>query len=298
MRKWLAFILLLGLMAPSTTADAQAGTKLESMSIQFWSEYDQPSMLVINEFVVSRDTALPTTVNLRFPKEGNLIAVAVQENGDLIDEPFDPPDVQGNWQTITINVETYEPHRIEYYQPLGRDGNKRSFKYQWFGDYYVKNFDLAILIPADSTGVTTSPVLASSELSADGLHRSGTLTKNEVKMGKSFEFTLEYERTSEELTNPNATNSVQPSDAVNADTPGRVSIDNLPWMIGGFGAALILIALFIYWRSTQSNETKPHRRHRRSAEQSETQHYCHECGARATSGDRFCRTCGSRLRVE
>ena len=269
MRKWLAFILLLGLMAPSTIAEAQAGTKLESMKIQFWSEYDQPSMLVINDFVVSQDTALPTTVNLRFPKDGNLIAVAVQKNGELLDQPFDPPDEQGNWQTITLNVDTYEPRHIEYYQPLERDGNKRSFRYQWFGDYYVKNFELSVLIPADSTGIATSPVLASSQLTPDGLHRSGTLNKDEVKMGKSFVFTLEYERPSDELTSPQATKSVQPAGPVNADTPGRVSIDNLPWMIGGFGAALILIALLTYWRSTQSAEERPQRRRRRSVEASE-----------------------------
>jgi hypothetical protein len=26
--------------------------------------------------------------------------------------------------------------------------------------------------------------------------------------------------------------------------------------------------------------------------------YCHECGTRAQTGDRFCRVCGSKLRVE
>jgi len=298
MRKWLVFILLLGLIASPTIADAQAGTKLASMSIEFWSEFDQPSMLVINEFVVSDNTALPTTVTLRFPTEGNLIAVAVKRQGELFDKPFDPPEEQGDWQTITLNVETYEPHHIEYYQPLTRDGNKRLFKYQWFGDYYVKQFDISVLVPADSTEITTYPNLSATELSSSGLHQFGTISKGEMKMGKSFEFRLEYERTSDVLTAPNQDGPVQPSEPVSSDTSGRVSIDNLPWIIGGFGLALIIIALLTYWRSTQTAENKPQRRRRHTGEVGDTQIYCHECGARAHAGDRFCRTCGSRFRVE
>jgi hypothetical protein len=85
-------------------------------------------------------------VTLRFPKEGNLVAVAVETNGDLLNKNFEGPEEQGNWQQIKINVDSYDPHRIEYYQPLTRDGNKRQFKYQWFGDYYVKEFQLAMLV--------------------------------------------------------------------------------------------------------------------------------------------------------
>jgi hypothetical protein len=61
---------------------------------------------------------------------------------------------------------------------------------------------------------------------------------------------------------------------------------------------LIAIALFSYWRSTQSSEEKPQRRRHHQNEAESEQAYCHECGARAHAGDRFCRTCGSRLRIE
>ena len=120
-------------------------------------------------------------------------------------------------------------------------------------------------------------------------------------MGNSFQFDLQYQRTSTALTDPEAAGQVQPSEPVGENTPGRVSITNLPWIIGGFGLALIVIALFSYWRSTQSNEEKPQRRRRRQNEAEtvgEEPAYCHECGARAHAGDRFCRTCGSRLRIE
>jgi hypothetical protein len=299
MRKWLVFLLLVGLMVFPSTAGAQGGTKLDSLNIELWSEYDKPSMLVINRFVVSQNTPLPASVTLRFPKDGNLYAVALEKNGEPFYKDFDPPVQQGNWQTVTIKVESYDPHRIEYYQPLTRDGNKREFKYQWFGDYYVKEFSVTIRIPADSTELITSPVLESTATAENGTVKSGIVTKSEMKMGNSFQFDLQYERTSTTLTNPQAASQVQPVETVGENTPGRVSITNLPWIIGGFGLALIVIALFSYWRSTQSGEEKPQRRrHHQNEKEGEEPAYCHECGARAHAGDRFCRTCGSRLRIE
>ncbi len=298
MRKWLVFILLLGFMMSPSAAGAQGGLKIDAIRVELWSEYDQSSMLVINQFIVSQDTPLPTSVTMRFPKDANLVAVAIENNSEFFNKNFTSPVEQGNWQTITVNVESHDPHRIEYYEPLTRDGNKRQFKYQWFGDYYVKEFTVAIMVPADSTELITSPILQNTTTSTDGSTISGTVTKNELKMGNSFQFQLEYQRTSNALINPNGSNQIQPSEPVGADTPGRISIANLPWIIGGFGLALIGIALFSYWRSTQSSEAKP-RKHRHKIEETvDEQAYCHECGARAHPGDRFCRTCGSRLRVE
>ena len=299
MPRWLIFTLLLGLMVFPSPASAQGGTKLESINIELWSEFDQASMLVIDEFVVSQDTPLPAKVNMRFPKAGNLIAVATESNGRLFNTDFEGPVEGGDWQTVTLTVQSYDPHRIEYYQPLMREGNQRRFTYQRFGDYYVKQFDLNVLIPADSTNLVTTPPLSNTQISADNLHLVGRVSKSKMKMGQSFEFDLKYERRSDTLANPNQTDQVQPSEPIGPNTAGRVSVNRLPWFIGGMGLALIIIALWAYWRSTQSSEQKPRRRRApHIKEGKDDQIYCHECGARAHPGDRFCRTCGSRLRVE
>jgi hypothetical protein len=302
MRKWLVFILLIALTIFPSRVGAQGGINLDAIHIELWSEYDQPSMLVINQFVVSQGTPLPVEVTLRFPKDSNLVAVAVEENGELFNKDFTPPVETGNWQAIKIKVESYSPHRIEYYEPLNMDGNKRQFKYQWFGDYSVKEFSVTALVPADSTELVTSPVLETTTATANGSLITGTVTKGALKMGNSFQFELEYQRTSTALAKPSqSTDQVQPSIPVDENTPGRVSIANLPWIIGGFGLALIVIALFSYWRSTQtqSDESQPRRRRRPKVEEAEEgEAYCHECGTRAQAGDRFCRTCGSRLRAE
>jgi hypothetical protein len=298
MRKWLFCALFLGLLFSVSTAGAQGGVKLAFMSIELWSEYDQPSMLVIKQFAVSEETSLPATVTLRFPKDGNLVAVAVGSDNELFNKDFSGPVVQGDWQAITISVDSYEPHRLEYYQPLTRDGNQREFRYQWFGDYYVEQFAVSVLVPADSTGLVTSPALQNTTEALNGSAITGTVVEDHMNMGNSFRFELEYQRSSSTLTDPQQADQIQPSEPVSGDTQGRVSVTNLPLIIGAFGLTLIGIALFSYWRSTQAGDSKPRRRRRPEPGDDESQAYCHECGARAHAGDRFCRTCGSRLRTE
>ena len=76
MRKWPIFVLLLVILVIPITVGAQGEVKLKSVDVQLLSEYDQPSMLVIHEFTVDEGTSLPAKVTVRFPKEGNLYAVA------------------------------------------------------------------------------------------------------------------------------------------------------------------------------------------------------------------------------
>ena len=303
MRKWLVFILLLGLTVFPSHANAQVVTKLDSVSIGLWSEYDQPSVLVLDEFVVAKNTPLPAKVTIRFPKEGNLIAVAVSNNGDLVNTSFDGPTDQGDWQAITLNIQSYNPYHIEYYQPFTRDGNKRIFKYQWAVDYFISKFSINILIPADSKNLVTTPPLSSTGISADSVHLVGAASREDLSAGQLYQFDMEYTRTSDAVTSSSQSTSIQPSEPIGSNTQGRVPVDKLPWLIGGMGVILIAVAVFAYWRSTSGGNRSPARaRTRRNAPQEEPEDnaevYCHECGTRAHTSDRFCRTCGSRLRVE
>jgi len=72
----------------------------------------------------------------------------------------------------------------------------------------------------------------------------------------------------------------------------------LPYIVGGLGVIVILGA-FVYFFQASRSSKKPRRRSHppaESAENSET--YCPQCGTRAKAGDRFCRVCGARLRLE
>lgn len=300
MHKWLSAILLLSFLMLPMPVGAQGGAKLKSINIELWSEYDQPSMLVIHEFTVDESVALPVDVTVRFPKDANLTAVATIAEGVLVNIGYESSETQGAWQTVTLDVQSYAPHRVEYYQPLTREDNKRQFAFRWFGDYTAEMFNVAVQVPADSTNLFTEPALDNMTSSPDGLHLIGVASRGKLKMGQSYELKIEYQRESETVTKPQNSANIQPAEPIGPNTEGRVSIDNLPYVIGGFGLALIGLALFFYWRSTQIPERKSRqRRHSAGSQEAEDEGvaYCHECGTRAHKGDRFCRTCGSRFRV-
>lgn len=306
MHKWLVLVLLWGLLIYPPSAEAQGGTQLQSVNIELWSEFDQPSMLVIEEFVVTESTTLPAEVTLRFHKDAHLIAVAFNNGSELLHAEFEGPRDHGNWQIVVVTVRSRDVHRIEYYQPLTQDGNKRQFSFQWLGDYSVKQFRLSALVPLDSTNIVTSPNLSSKSSLENGLYLTDEEGFGKLRMGESYEFTIEYTRDSPMVTNSTQSAEIRALEPVGPDTPGRASLDKLPWIIGGFGLALIAVILFFfsYWRSMQSEihssasllGSKLGRR--RGKENGNAQTYCHECGTRAQAGDRFCRVCGSKLRVE
>jgi len=283
------------------SAQAQGGTQLAFLNVELWSEFDQPSMLVINEFAVAPTTTLPVEIKWRFPKEANLVAVAYETDGNLLNFPFESSAEQGDWQTISLKPDSYNTYHIEYYQPLDRAGKVRSFAFKWIGDYGVSDLRLTMNLPPDSVDIDTTPVLSSIEMQPARGVLFGTATKGDLKMGASYQFNLHYARDSDALADPNQASQVNPSEPLSADTDGRISVNNLPWIIGGIGIALIGIALFIYWRSTQTNSNaskrpRGRRQTARAGEEDGQPAYCHECGTRTNSGDRFCRTCGSRLR--
>src|SRR5215216_3401729 len=220
MRKWLLFVLLVGLLIFPVSADAQSGTKLKSIHIELWSEYDQPSMLVIHEFSVAESTPLPVQVKLRFPKDSNLTAIAyLDETGDLISTTeYTGPEARDDWQSVTLNVNSYAPHRIEYYQPLTRDGNQRSFSFRWFGDYDVDEYSVTAQLPADSANVQAEPAFTSTVTSEDGVYFIGMVTRTDLKMGQANEFKIQYERQSETVSKPSNSSNIQPSEPIDPNT--------------------------------------------------------------------------------
>ncbi len=299
MRKFfLMFILVVMLVFP-TLASAQADVTLSNVSVQLWPEYDQPSMLVIVDFQVAADTVLPVDLVFRLPQDANLIAVAsYTADGSLMNAVFDGPVVVGDGQSFTVTAAENTVYRFEYYQPLTFNGEQRLFSYLWDGDYTVNEFSIRVLEPVDITSLSTIPELSSISQENGLKYFDGENVK--LASGEQFTLNLEYKKTSNTLIA--SSQGVQPVAPVDASTTGRVSLNNyLPYVIGGLGVIMIVGGLVYYWQSGKRNGGKKSRR-RQSAntEQEEAQSdvYCAQCGTRAHGGDRFCRTCGSRIRQQ
>jgi len=296
MRKWLILLTVLVLLFP-TSAQAQTPVGLESLKVLLWSEYDQPSMLVIYDFTLTEDTSVPTTMDIRFPKDANITAVAYQSGGELLLGNYQPkPEQDANWQVITLFITERTSYHIEYYQPLQRDGEQRSFNYQWTGDFSVNDFDVEVQVPEDSERVKTDPAIP---LTQSQPFLSGGARMSGLAQGELYQLQLEYSRSNETPVVTPSSSQVEPIAPVDENTDGRSTLDNLPLILGGFGVALILVALvyFLRGQTVMNNIPKPRRRSSRdSSQEPGMAKYCPECGTRSQEGDRFCRACGSKLR--
>ncbi len=297
--RWLRMLaLLVGLIGLPLSAQAQSTIRLASLKAELWPEYDQRSMLVIYDFQLPSDVKLPIGVAIRFPKDANLIAVAsLNSSGSLVNTDYLGPSSDGDWQSITVQVQTATTYHVEYYEPLSISGQLRQFTYLWPGDYAVDDFKVGVRIPADTTNITSTPPLQSTQ-EPDG---SPALAADFGALGAGQEFPLQltYTKTSDALsvTQPR----LQPSQPLGSTTPGRVMLSNYyPWILGGLGLLLILAGAIYLWQSRRTPGLVG-RRHRHATMASEDDDaadaiYCHQCGTRALEGDRFCRVCGTRLR--
>ncbi len=295
MRKWLILLTMLVILFPSAVR-AQTPAALDTLKIMLWSEYDQPSMLVIYNFSLTEDTQIPTTMDLRFPKDANITAVAYNSGGELLLADYQPKSEQdADWQIITLFIQELTNYHIEYYQPLTRDGEQRSFTYQWNGDYSVNDFDVEVQIPQDSREAKTDPAMP---LMQSQPFQSGGARMSGLAQGQMYQLQLEYSRSSEMPVVTPASTQVEPVVAVDESTDGRSTLDNLPLILGGFGVVLILVALtyFLRGQTVMNNVPKTRSRSRGGSQEPSIAKYCPECGTRSQEGDRFCRACGSKLR--
>ena len=294
-RKWLLPLLFVFLILPFP-AIAQEEVTLETLTVQLWPEFDQPAMLIIYDFTLPEDTSFPVDITLRIPTDATLIAVAYAPAGNnLLNLPYQEPFEEENWQVVTMTAETPAIYHIEYYAPLARTDAQRDFQYLWPGDYGVETFNVSVRPPVDTTQITTDPQMrsATTEGSALSLLEWGT---SDLTAGEELPIRITYTKSSERLGV-----SDQPLETGNVDenTQGRVSLSNyLPYILGVLGALLILVGGLYFWQSSKGKPSLRRRHRSRDEESDSTEVYCHQCGKRAQSGDRFCRTCGTRLRRE
>ena len=305
MRLWIRLFLVVALtILPVLTVKAQGAPEISFLEIDLWPEYDQPNMLVIYRITLAQTTPLPANLDIRIPAragEPNAVAV-IPPDGMPVNRESDISS-DGEWITISLAANYYEL-QIEYYDPsLLKDGEQRSFSFQWAGDYTIQRCIVQVLQPFDATNLTISPGPTSSQVKDDQVY----LTKDvgSLQFNQSFNIDIQYQKASDTL--GISRQPVQPSEPLTSepeDWQGRM-LGVLPWVLGIGGVLLIAGGAIWYWQSgrqTTSTGRKRRRPHKSSPIPEEAASdegvYCHQCGKRAAGGDRFCRSCGTRLRVE
>jgi len=221
--------------------------------------------------------------------------VAFEENRTLVNANSAPTTQKGEWQILTITVDTLTTYHFEYYEPISFNGRARKFSYLWPADYAVEAFNIKVQEPVDTVSLTSEPVLGKNQENGANFYSSKPVS---LAAGEQFTLNLQYEKSSDALTVPASPVQTAPIDET---TSGRIPLNSyLPYILGGVGAVLIVGGLLYYFLSGRERGQKPRRRNRASSdsESNTSAAHCHQCGTRAKPSDRFCRVCGTRLRQD
>jgi len=301
-KKLLILFFLLILFIP-LEASAQNLQSLSVVEVDLWPEYDRPSMLVIYHLVLPPDVKYPLDMEIRMPTAAGVpnAVAARQPDGSLINLNYEQtPGV--DWSRVKFTATTPEV-QFEYYNPsLVKDNDARHFEYRWPGDYAVQDFRIEVQQPAGASHMRISPSLGSGITKSDGLvYYSSEI--GSLPLGQSLAINIDYQKQSDELSAQ--TIPIDPSGPIKETSVNRLTIMSaLPWLIGGLGLLLIAGGAIWYWQSGREQPiVKPKERQRKPSAriegtvEEEGYVYCHQCGKRALSGDRFCRACGSQLRT-
>jgi hypothetical protein len=303
MRKWIILLLILVWLAPAQV-QAKASPTLESLEVDLWPEYDQPSMLVIYRITLDAKTTLPVDLSIQIPTAaGDPAAVASRETNGLFNLVY-TRTIQGDWSSISFTATSLQI-QFEYYDPgLVMDGSARTYSFEWRGDTTVNSLTLQVQQPVDATQMQISPALGSAITGDGGLVYYNAMI-GAVPAGTQFKLSLKYQKSSDTLSQ--SVQPVLPSETLTTNTPGRTPNPIiLAYALGIFGVLLLAGGGYWYYRTGQATKTNriPKRhKHRPNQDDEEDIHsqeavYCAQCGKRASTGDAFCRVCGAHLRKE
>lgn len=309
--------LLLLCLVPLISVQAQGSTRLDSLQVSLWPEYDDPRLLVLIDGVLATPGQ---TVQVPAPAGALINAVAsFNEEGRLVDTPYQTSsDLEGN-QVLTFTPASTS-FRVEYYTPLLSNGDERTFTFSLPSSYLITADGLIeILLPPDANSVEGDPPLnpaESSLLGAADLARSFSNLEGEGPV----EQTLRYNNPTGALSVPETARQAQAPQPAPAPATTSTADDNSGNLltIGLIAGAVLLIALGGYglWRTRQPAQpalvTTSQRRDRPRQKPvppagpaassgpvsapmgvAGRDRYCRQCGAEFGSEDRFCRHCGT-----
>lgn len=286
---WMVVLAILALpafaAAPPTGNAAQVTSRLASLRIDIWPEYDRQAALIILKAQLSPDTPLPAVVSLRIPVASggpSAVAFASAAGSELFNLQHEVTST-GDYSTLRFTAPQRFFH-VEYYDALATGSSVRTYTYVWPGDLAVDRLSVTLQEPATASDVSVLPDLGPGTASPDGLFYR-TLDLGAYEAGKQLPVAIRY-------TKPDSRTSVEilklNTPAVKSPEPAG-SIENYPaWtvfvtIVVALTVGLGLAALWWVLR----------RRRAASGFQSAIAGFCSQCGSALAPGNRYCSSCGA-----
>ncbi len=292
MKKFLLLAIPLLLIFPFLV-HAQSEIQFSNVSVDILPEYDRSSVLYVHRLTLRPSTTLPARIIIKIPSSALINAVAVQNSSkELLDAPYDV-SIEEGWAVLTITANSLII-QFEYYEDLNKTDHSRNINYEWTGAYATDKLVINLLVPNGSQNLSTVPPALFTGYGLEGLANYQVQATN-LPANQTFLFLVSYNRASDALEISDL--PIIASSAPGLETPGRITITGvLPWILGALGIILVAIGIigFFVW---QKEGKEPQLDEKPRKKEKGDQIYCKECGKRAQPGDKFCRNCGTRLKV-
>lgn len=282
-----ACLALVGALAaavvPSSPAP-QPEIVLVRLGVDLWPDYDRRGVLVIYRGDLAPGVELPATVRLSIPAAaGPPTAVAERQADGLVNLTFERR-VEGETAIIEARL-THPTLQLEYYDPaLVSDGPRRSFAYQWPGDFEVGDLTVTVQQPDLAAELVTEPPAATRAPGADGLVYH-TISLGARAYDEEATVSFSYSKEDDRLTVETMRQAMDPLPVV---SPPAESQDEILIVVGVLATVIIVAAAglaLVRRRSSRGDLAPPAGKGR----------FCTQCGAESAAEDRFCHGCGSPL---
>ena len=169
MKRIFLLTLLIVLISISVPVLAQQAISFDVVQVQFWPEYDRPSMLVIYTIELPENISLPVDIRIQIPADvgaPNAVAVAIDEQLLTADYTL---EVVGDWTELIVTADSNVLH-IEYYDPgLEINNLDRAYDFSWIGSYAVDELIVRVQSPIGAAQMEFSSDLSAPEQASDGL---------------------------------------------------------------------------------------------------------------------------------
>jgi hypothetical protein len=300
---WLGrvFILLLAALAlVFSPAEAVARTEIERMEIDLLPEYDRPEVLVIYRITFLRAAQLPPQITLRIPRSVEKSFLLQFHNVDGFMDDLNSTVVQeGDWILVSFSTPT-PTIQLSYYDPgMRKQAAQRWFEFIWLGDYFVRNLQVRVAQPANSSDMSVEPQPGATTEEVDGIQYY-KLPFGVWDEGRVLRVQFSYEK----LDDAPSLNLISVKPITPLTDTGAFSGAARPQLLlvltlMAIGALVVTGGLMGYMLTTRkaaaaqlisADDLRP-----ASEGEGEEDVFCSQCGRRAITGDVFCRVCGARL---
>ncbi len=271
---------------------------IQTLVVDLWPDFDQPSVLVLYTGTMSADTLLPATISIPLPSNATLNAVARVTIDDMMVDDIEYTIDDGLLIFTTPDLR----FRLEYYVPYEANGNQRAFSYHWEAPVDVKQLEVTVQQPLGTSSLNVVPMASNIDIREPANTTYYTLPIKSVLAGESYDVEVEYLLDTSALTialdQPGAVGETAVSPSLIDETNDNET--NWPLILSIVGGLFIVGALVIYLISNriqlQRRKSTPRKPAVKRPAKGGKVTYCRQCGIPHQRDDKFCPECGTAVK--